>query len=117
MKKHQATTPKATRVKGRLHLDKRAEAIIDAVPPEASDDDLLTTQEVAIWFGVSTDWLAIGRMRDYGPPFVKLAPQMIRYRRGDSREWLRQRQYASTADYTKASDGRTKAARLAKAEV
>jgi len=83
----------------RLHLDKRAEAIAVAVPPEASDDDLLTTLQVANWFGVSTQWLEIGRVKNYGPPWLRVAPQMIRYNRGALREWLKQRAYRSTADY------------------
>ena len=99
MKKHQAntTTPKPSG--GKLHLDKRAEAISGAVPLDAKDDDLLSTLQVANWFGVSTQWLEIGRVRNYGPPWVKMAPQMIRYKRSVLLQWLKEREYAHTADY------------------
>jgi hypothetical protein len=93
------TTNSSKPSQSKLHLDKRAEAIILAVPPDASDDDLLTTMQVANWFGVSTQWLEIGRVRDYGPPWVKLAPQMVRYKRSVLLKWLKAREYARTADY------------------
>ena len=44
------------------HLDRRAHQIA-AVDQGGSGDDLLTTAEVAQWFGVSEAWLAIGRAK------------------------------------------------------
>jgi predicted DNA-binding transcriptional regulator AlpA len=99
-KKQLAPPPsKQIRAKGRLHLDRRAGAIADAIPIEATDDELLSTPQVAMWFGVSQEWLEIGRTKNYGPPYLKLAPQVIRYRRGDLRQWLQARQYAYSAEY------------------
>jgi hypothetical protein len=80
------------------HLDRHAGEII--VAASGDDDDLLTTVAVAALFRVSKQWLEIGRSTGrYGPPFVRLAPQVIRYRRGDVKAWLAERQHASTAEY------------------
>ena len=72
----------------RHHLDKRAEKLV-AEPGD--DDDLLKTRELAAWLGTSEQWLEIGRIAGYGPPFLKITPRMIRYRRGAVRRWLRTR--------------------------
>jgi hypothetical protein len=66
---------------------------------EGDDDDLLDTKELALWFGVSEEWLEIGRSIGYGPPFIRLAPRIIRYQRGPCREYLKQRNHASVAEY------------------
>jgi hypothetical protein len=82
----------------RLHLDRRAETIL-ATAGGWSDDDLLTTPQMADHLGTSKQWLELGRSKGYGPPYLPLAPQIVRYRFGDGREWLKQRQYLRTADY------------------
>jgi hypothetical protein len=84
----------------RHHIDRRADAIA-AVP--GSDDELLTTQEMAIWFGVSCQWLEIGRHAGWGPPFERLGPRTIRYRRGKARTWLDQRSHMHTAEYARSA--------------
>ena len=61
----------------RHHLDRRADAIADAL---GDNDDLLSTRAVAELLGVSTQWLEIGRGKNYGPSFVRISPRMIRYR-------------------------------------
>jgi len=92
--------PKAkTKPPVRHHLDRRAETI--ASTGEGADDDLLTTQQMALWFGVSVPWLEIGRSNGYGPPFERLAPGVIRYRRGTVKAWLKKREHASTEEYAK----------------
>jgi hypothetical protein len=83
-------------VKKKFHLDKRA-AKLAAVPGD--DDDLLTTAQVAEWFGVSEQWLEIGRSKGYGPSFERLAPNIIRYSRGKARKWLNGRNYTCTSEY------------------
>jgi hypothetical protein len=84
---------------GRFQLDKRADQL--AVAPEATgnDDDLLTTWEVAGWLRVSTQWLDIGRIKGYGPPYQRLSPSLIRYRRGGVRGWLAEREHAHTSRF------------------
>lgn len=51
----------------RLHLDKRAETLV-AIAPEGSDDDLLSTVQIAGWLGVTAQWVELGRAKGYGPP-------------------------------------------------
>ena len=82
----------------RHHLDRHASAIIEAA--SGSDDDLLTTAEMATWWRKSKQWFHIGRCKGYGPPFVRLSPQVIRYRRGDAKAWLAERVHARTSEYT-----------------
>lgn len=84
---------------GDLHLDRRA-ARLAAEPGD--DDDLLSTPELALWFGVSTQWAEIGRTKGYGPPFERLGAKVIRYRRGAVRAWLDARSHTGTADYRRA---------------
>jgi hypothetical protein len=83
----------------KFHIDKRADAILATEGED--DDDLLTTRETANWLQVSEQWLAIGRHRGYGPSFTKCSTLVVRYRRGDVRAWLRERTFASTAEYAK----------------
>ena len=96
----------------RLHLDRRVEAIISSVG-EGSDDDLLTTLQIANWLGTSTQWVELGRAKGYGPPFMKIAAQVVRYRRSAVIAWLKDREYARTSEYT--ADRRRKKARVMEA--
>jgi hypothetical protein len=82
----------------RLHLDKRAESLV-AVVPEGSDDDLLTTIQVAGWFGVTPQWVELARAGGCGPPFERIAPQVVRYKRSAVIAWLKEREYKRTSDY------------------
>jgi predicted DNA-binding transcriptional regulator AlpA len=79
------------------HLDQRADRI--AGEDVGADDDLLTTRQVADWLGVSTQWVEIGRSKNYGPPFKRLTARSIRYLRDDVLKWLKTRTHASTAEY------------------
>jgi hypothetical protein len=84
------------------HLDRRAEQLLAFEPPglghnnPPADDDLLTSKQVAEWFGVSLGWLEIGRCKGWGPDFVTLGPRSIRYTRGALKKFLRERTDAST---------------------
>ena len=81
------------------YLDKRADSIsaqIAALP----DDALLSTADLACWLGVSIQFLTIGRSRGYGPTFVRLAPNSVRYRASAVRKWLDERTFARTAEFT-----------------
>jgi hypothetical protein len=51
------------------HIDKRAHALVAAASEDKSDD-LLTTQELAAWLGVSRQWCESGRSQGYGPKYV-----------------------------------------------
>src|SRR5262249_2249561 len=61
--------------------------------------DLMATVRVAVWLGVSPEWLEIGRSKGWGPPFLRLSPRRVRYRRGDVKKWLQERAYRSTSQY------------------
>jgi predicted DNA-binding transcriptional regulator AlpA len=71
------------------HLDKRAVDI--AAAAQGADDELLRTRAVALWLDVSTQFLEIGRLKGYGPPFIRISPHHVRYRRGDVLAWLKRR--------------------------
>jgi hypothetical protein len=77
------------------HLDYRAAVIADL--GVGDDDDLLTTRQIAEWFGVTRMWVDIGRSRGYGPQFMEVTPNCILYRRGDVRDWLRERSKVAEA--------------------
>jgi predicted DNA-binding transcriptional regulator AlpA len=79
----------------RHHLDRRAAQLLTTIKvkrPPAADDDMLSTQQVADLLGVSEQWLEVGRVKNYGPPFIRLAPRLIRYPRAGLVKWLKQRE-------------------------
>ena len=83
------------------HLDRRADSIVAA--DVGADDELLNTRQTADWLGVSTQWLEIGRGKNYGPKFTRMGPRTIRYRRGDVLSWLKTRTHACTTEYSSAT--------------
>jgi hypothetical protein len=91
---------------GSHHLDNRAADLILA--GAGNPDDLLTTQEVAAWFRLSMQWLEIGRCKGWGPPFIKLSPRMVRYKRSVVLTYLEKRMHASTADYRRSRRRRSR---------
>ena len=78
------------------HIDAHAREILDRLADDLGDDSLMTTQETAHWLNVSTQFLEIGRVQNYGPPAAMLAPKVIRYRKNSVLRWLieRERAYA-----------------------
>jgi hypothetical protein len=82
-----------------MHIDKRAGRLLADPASEGEDDDMLVTQEVADWLGVSTQFLELLRGRGTGPAFVKMSERMVKYRREAVRVWLRNRERISTAQY------------------
>jgi hypothetical protein len=85
--------------RGTHHFDKRVDQVLAAEPrpagPIKDDDDLLTTNEISAWLGVSVSWLEAGREKGYGPPFQRLGPKTIRYPRGACRQYLQSRGQAA----------------------
>jgi hypothetical protein len=91
--------------RGTHHIDRRVDQVLAAewrphTPPAPhsrtpDDDDLLTTNEVSDWFGVSVSWLEAGRLKGYGPPWDQLGPKIIRYQRGKCRQYLQSRGQAA----------------------
>ena len=82
------------------HLDRRADQILRCDAAAGEDDDLLTTQQLAAWLGVSYQTLEIGRSRkgNVWPPFIRLSGR-VRYRRADVRAWLATRMHRDTNEY------------------
>jgi predicted DNA-binding transcriptional regulator AlpA len=80
------------------HIDRRAGTVIDASDGD-DDDELLDTRQIADWLGVSTQWLEIGRVRGYGPTYIRVAPRTVRYKRSDVLAWLETRKHQSTQEY------------------
>jgi hypothetical protein len=78
------------------HLDARSREILDRLVDDLEDDSLMTTRETAQWLNVSTQFLEIGRAKNYGPPATVLAPKVVRYRKNAVLRWLieRERAYA-----------------------
>jgi len=80
-----------------FHIDKRA-AQLAAIPGD--DDDVLTTEQLAAWWGVSKQWLEILRHTGGGPEYERLGPKLIRYRRSKAKKWLNTRSHTHTKQYT-----------------
>ncbi len=89
----------ATEAPLRHHIDRRAPALA-AAGVGLDHDELLTTRETADWLGVSTQWLEIGRSKNYGPKYARISARLIRYRRSDLLTWLEERVCANNAAYT-----------------
>jgi hypothetical protein len=73
----------------RHHLDRRAGQILAAL--KTIDRDQFTTRQVAELFGASEEWLQVGRIKGYGPPFTKVRPRLVHYPRNGLVKWLKQR--------------------------
>lgn len=79
----------------KLHLDRRAGALVRLGDGEA--DDLLSTEQVADWFGVSVVWLENNRTKgeDVAPPHIRIG-RRVRYRREAVIAWLKAREQTWT---------------------
>lgn len=98
-KSHAAAPSAAARVRHHpkfLFLDRRAQHIA-SLASGADPNELLSTKQLAAWFGTSVQWAEIGRSKGYGPPYIKLGPKSIRYRLGDVLKFLEERSRKSTA--------------------
>lgn len=66
-----------------------------------SDDDLLDPREMAVDLYCSKSYLDKLRCYGDGPPYIRLGPRKILYRRGDGRSWAAARRFDSTSQYNK----------------
>jgi predicted DNA-binding transcriptional regulator AlpA len=80
------------------HLDRRASLLIDE--GAGDPDQLIDTKQLAAWLQCSEQKLEIDRHKGDGPPYVKISPKMVRYRRGDVIAWLRSRIHLRIAEVT-----------------
>ena len=59
------------------------------IPTVLTDEHLLTTDQVAHLTGIARQTFEGWRCRkNGGPPYIKLGPQIIRYRWGTLRDWM-----------------------------
>ena len=83
-----------------FHIDKRAETILDA-SKNVDDDDLLSTKQLAVWLGVSVQFLETGQILGLRPPSSSmLSARRIGYLRSAVRTWLQERTFACTSEYS-----------------
>ncbi len=53
--------------------------------------EYLNTKAAAAYLGVSKQWLEIGRLKGYGPPFIKAGDGsggVVRYKRSEVDRWM-----------------------------
>jgi len=72
------------------HIDPHANSVIGTLA-DGDPNDLFTPQQVAGYLRVTISWLSVARSKGFGPPFIKVGPHMIRYRRRDILKWLQSR--------------------------
>jgi hypothetical protein len=78
-------------IKPRRHLCDR---FVDDITQHVTDgdpSDLLSADYVASKLRVSLAWLAAARVNNFGPPYVRLSPSVVRYPRGKFLRWLQSR--------------------------
>ena len=63
------------------------------------NDEMLDTKAVAAWLGIAPITIAKGRCTGLGPPYVRLTPKAIRYRKSDVEKWLNEQTFSNTAQY------------------
>jgi len=84
----------------RFLIDKRANALLTAKPPDENEDDRpIKTAQAADWLGVSTQFLEIARHRGDGPRYIRVGARTIRYTIRWLREWCAQRAHTHTKQY------------------
>lgn len=67
---------------------KRKPRTVPTTSAVAHGDDLLTTKQVELEYGISAASLHTWRLRGGGPRFVSPRPRFIRYRRSAIIEWI-----------------------------
>lgn len=76
--------------------------------PSGSDDDLITTEQLAAMLSVPSSRLRKARVSgEDAPPFIKLGKKLVRYRLGDVRAWLASKPVVhSTSELPRDGQGR-----------
>jgi hypothetical protein len=65
--------------------------------PARSPDDLLAPADVFAQYNIAIGTLAYWRSAGSGPPYIRLAPRVIRYRRGVLEAWIAAREVQPNA--------------------
>lgn len=72
--------------------------LVNNIPLQSSQlPSYLCTQQAAQYLQVSTQWLEIGRVKGYGPPYIKLS-RMVRYKTSDLDEWMSNHRQGNTLE-------------------
>ncbi|MGX0975093.1 putative DNA-binding transcriptional regulator AlpA [Roseovarius sp. MBR-51] len=66
-----------------------------------TDEDYLTSKEAACFIGLSRSWLEKRRVFGDGPPYYKIGPRRVLYRRAELIAWLEQHRTRATSSVTK----------------
>jgi hypothetical protein len=77
------------REKRKFHFDKRVNEIL--ARDKGKGDELMPVETIAALWHLSIGWFDTGRKFGYGPPFIVIPPNKVRYPRADARAWLEQR--------------------------
>jgi hypothetical protein len=83
----------------KFHLDKRANALLTAKPPDENEDRPIKTAQAADWLNVSVQFLEILRHTGGGPRYMRLGARSVRYTIRWLREWCEQRAHTHTKEY------------------
>lgn len=83
-------------------LDRRAEELQEKF--EANPDDFYDTTTLAKMTGTSKPFWEIGRHMGYGPKFIRLGPNTIRYAKSDVLAWLEERKHLCASEYMEAAE-------------
>src|SRR5947209_7167432 len=81
------------------HLDRNAAALAETIAAGGDPDDCFTDTRLAGMLDVTIQWCQIGRLKGYGPKFIRLSPRIVRTRRDDLVAWLRERTHQRTSEY------------------
>lgn len=65
-----------------------------------SNQNLFRPPRAAAYVGLSVSTLAKQRLRGDGPKFVRLSPRAIGYLQADLDEWLADKRFGSTSEYS-----------------
>ena len=79
--------------------------ICSALPQETGNENdnasghrrLLSRDEIEAEYGISRRWLELAAISGEGPPFIKVSPRMVRYRRNQLEKWLNDKAFDNTA--------------------
>lgn len=91
---------KPTYIQKKFHVDRRAGDLAAQIASVKADpDQMFNTDELAKLTGLSPHWLEQARFKGIGPPFVRVSPRVVMYRRRDLLKWLEKRTHLWTGEY------------------
>ncbi len=64
----------------------------------AQQDTYLGTAQVAEYLNLSKSWIEKLRISGFGPPYYKVGPRRVLYKRADIDQWIAERRISSTSE-------------------